>query len=156
MDFSLHPVNGDSCIDWFPPVEPSLHSKFYLSIMVSNPFITPPSSVCQYFVESFCINFLLLLMFWFGFGICLFVCFLGPHLQHMEIPRLGVKSELLQLLAYAPATASLTACSYTAAHGNTRSLTYWAKPGIKPTSSGILVVFLTCWATAETPCIDAY
>ena len=24
----------------------------------------------------------------------LFVCFLGLHLQHMEVPRLGVKSEL--------------------------------------------------------------
>ena len=30
--------------------------------------------------------------------------FLGPHLWHMEVPRLGVKSEL-QLLAYARATA---------------------------------------------------
>ena len=30
--------------------------------------------------------------------------FLGPHLQHMEVPRLEVKSEL-QLLAYATATA---------------------------------------------------
>ena len=33
-----------------------------------------------------------------------FVCFLGPHLWHMEVPRLGVKSEL-QLLAYTTATA---------------------------------------------------
>ena len=33
----------------------------------------------------------------------LFLCFLGPHLQHMEVPRLGVKSEL-QLLAYTTAT----------------------------------------------------
>ena len=29
--------------------------------------------------------------------------FLGPHLQHMEVPRLGVKLEL-QLLTYATAT----------------------------------------------------
>ena len=29
-------------------------------------------------------------------------CFLGPHLQHMEVPRLGVKLEL-QLPAYATA-----------------------------------------------------
>ena len=39
---------------------------------------------------------------------CLFVClsfvFLGPHLRHMEVPRLGVQSEL-QLLATATATA---------------------------------------------------
>ena len=32
-----------------------------------------------------------------------FVCFLGPHLQHMEVPRLWVELEL-QLLAYATAT----------------------------------------------------
>ena len=33
-----------------------------------------------------------------------FFCFLGPHLQHMEVPRLGVESEL-QLPAYTTATA---------------------------------------------------
>ena len=33
-----------------------------------------------------------------------FLFFKGPHLQHMEVPRLGVKSEL-QLLSYATATA---------------------------------------------------
>ena len=32
--------------------------------------------------------------------VCLFVCFLGPHPRHMEVPRLGLESEL-QLLAYA-------------------------------------------------------
>ena len=39
---------------------------------------------------------------------CLFIylfCFLGSHLRHMEIPRLGVQSEL-QLLAYASAIAT--------------------------------------------------
>ena len=39
--------------------------------------------------------------FWF----CLFVCFARLHLQHMEIPRLGAKSEL-QLLVYTTATAT--------------------------------------------------
>ena len=33
-----------------------------------------------------------------------FLSFLGPHLQHMEIPRLGIEIEL-QLTAYATATA---------------------------------------------------
>ena len=33
------------------------------------------------------------------------VFFLGPHLRHMEVPRLGVESEL-QLPAYATATAT--------------------------------------------------
>jgi len=35
----------------------------------------------------------------------LFFCFLGPHLWHIEVPRLGVQSEL-QLLAYTTATAT--------------------------------------------------
>ena len=37
------------------------------------------------------------------FKSCFFVFYLGPHLQHMEVPRLGVKSEL-QLLPYTMAT----------------------------------------------------
>ena len=40
----------------------------------------------------------------FCFSFSFFFFFLGPHPWHMEVPRLGVKSEL-QLLAYAPATA---------------------------------------------------
>ena len=46
-----------------------------------------------------CFSFLSRNIFFF------FFVFLGPHLQHMEIPRLGVKLEL-QLLAYATATAT--------------------------------------------------
>ena len=37
--------------------------------------------------------------------VCLFVCFLGLHPQHMEVPSLGVKSEL-QLPANATVTAT--------------------------------------------------
>ena len=40
---------------------------------------------------------------WLGF---FFFSFVGPRLCHMEVPRLGVKSEL-QLSTYAPATATL-------------------------------------------------
>ena len=36
--------------------------------------------------------------------VCLFALFF-PHLRHMEVPRLGVKSELQQL-AYSTATAT--------------------------------------------------
>ena len=39
-----------------------------------------------------------------GLGFFLF-CLLGPHPRHMEVPRLGVQSEL-QLLAYTTATAT--------------------------------------------------
>ena len=59
-----------------------------------------------------------------------FFFFLGPHQQHMEIAKLGVELEL-QLQAY------------TTALSNTRSLTHWAGPGVKPTSSWILVGFFT-------------
>ena len=41
--------------------------------------------------------------------------------------------------------------TYTAAHGNARSLIHWVRPGIKPASWWILVRFLTCWATMGTP-----
>ena len=39
-------------------------------------------------------------------AIYLFIIFLGPHSRHMEVPRVGVQSEL-QLMAYATATATL-------------------------------------------------
>ena len=58
----------------------------------------------------------------------------------MEVPRLGVKSEL-QLLAYTRATATpepqqrqirAVSVTYTTAHGNAGSLTHWARPGFEP------------------------
>ena len=39
---------------------------------------------------------------------------------------------------------------YTTAHCNTRSLTHWARPGIKPLSSWVLVRFINHWATMGT------
>ena len=47
-----------------------------------------------------CTNQVFPLAFFFFF----FFVFLGPHPQHMEVPRLGVKSEL-KLMAYTAATA---------------------------------------------------
>ena len=54
---------------------------------------------------------------------CLFVFFLGPHPQHMEVPRLGVKSE--PQLRPQPQQCRIWASpsTYTIAHGNARSLT---------------------------------
>ena len=54
---------------------------------------TTPSSLLEKFYSKF-----------FGFC-CLFFCFLGLHLWHMEVPRLGVESEL-QLPVYTTATAT--------------------------------------------------
>ena len=91
--------------------------------------------------KSFFFNLFIFIFYIFAFS--------GSHLQHMEVPRLGVKSEL-QLLAYATATAMPNlSCIYDSC--NLGSLNYWARSGIKPTSSWILVGFLICWVTMGTP-----
>ena len=67
-----------------------------------------------------CPNVPPLLLFLFFFVSFFFFFFLGPHLWHMEVPRLGAKSEI-QLPAYATATAkcnSAVSVTYTTAHGN--------------------------------------
>ena len=75
-----------------------------------------------------------------------FFFFLGPHLQHMEVPWLEVKSEL-QLPDYGTATAMPRSETYLwdmlqlAAMPD--SLTHWVKPGIEPLSWWVLVVFVT-------------
>ena len=53
---------------------------------------THSGSVCMYMCVHVCVYFFLFF-------------FLGPHPWHVEVPRLGVESEL-QLLAYATATAT--------------------------------------------------
>ena len=78
-----------------------------------------------------------------------FFFFLELHMQQMEIAKLGVESAL-QLKAYTTATAYLS-CICNLYHGNDESLTQWARPGIKPTSSFILAMFITRWATMGTP-----
>ena len=87
-----------------------------------------------------------------GFQFHFYIYFLGPHPWHMEVPRLGVKLEL-QLPSYTRATAiphpSLPV-AYATAPGNVESLTHRGRPGIKPTSSWILVRFVTCWDTMGT------
>ena len=74
------------------------------------------------------------LFFLFSF----FLLFRPAPAAYMEVPRLGVRSEL-QLLVYTTAASA----TYTTAHGNTRSLTHWARPGMEPTSSWILVGFIS-------------
>ena len=71
------------------------------------------------------------------------LCLFRAALRHMEVPRLGVKLES-QLPAYAtaPATQDPSHVCDATAHSNTRSLTHWAKPGVTPTSSWILVRFV--------------
>ena len=49
-----------------------------------------------------------------------------------------------------------TSATYTTAHSNTESLTHWAKPGIEPTSSWILVGFVTSEPWQELPLITLF
>jgi len=44
-----------------------------------------------------------------------------------------------------------TSATYTTAHGNTGSLTHWARPWIEPATSWFLVGFANHWATTGTP-----
>ena len=60
------------------------------------------------------------------FNVFIIFFFLGPHLQHMEVPGQGIESEL-QLQAYATGTAMpdpSASATYTAACGSAGSLTH--------------------------------
>ena len=77
--------------------------------------------------------------FFFFFG------FLGPHLQCMEVPRLGVESEL-QLPAYTTATAILDLSRVCDLHHSSwqhQILNPLRRPGIEPVSSRTQVRFVT-------------
>ena len=86
---------------------------------------------------------------------CLFVCFflffLGPHPRHMEVPRLGVESEL-QLPSYATATAPCDPSCICDLHQSSQQCQILNPlrikgPGIKPAPSWILVGFFTAERT---------
>ena len=75
----------------------------------------------------------------------LFIYILGPHLQHMEVPMLGVQSDL-QLPAYT------RACS------NPGSLTYGLRPGIEPERSRTLywVLYLLSHTGNSLPSLNLF
>ena len=61
-----------------------------------------------------------------------FFSFVWPHLRHMEVPGLGVESEL----QIRPPMPQPQQCQiYAAACGNAKSSTHRARPGIEPASS---------------------
>ena len=101
-------------------------------------------------LKSYSIFFLQNLSFFF---FCLFV-FLGPHLQHMEVPRLrGSNWSCSCWPMPEPQQRGIRAASatYTPAHSNTGSLTHWARPGIESATSRFLVGFVDHWAMTGTP-----
>ena len=75
----------------------------------------------------------------------LIFCFLGPHLWHMEVSRLGVEWELQPQPMPQPQQQGIwaTSATYTSAHSNAGSLTHWARPGMESASSWILVGFVS-------------
>ena len=85
----------------------------------------------------------------------LFFClFLGPY-PWMEVPRLGVEWELWPQPQQCQIRAS--SVTYTTTHGgNARSLTHWARLGIEPTSSWLLVTFVSSEPWWELPGIVCF
>ena len=72
----------------------------------------------------------------------------------MKIPRLGFQLELQLPASTRDAATQDLSCIYDLLHSswNTRSLTHWARPGIEPTSSEILVSSLTAEPWQKIPC----
>ena len=60
---------------------------------------------------------------------------------------IGVRAASLRLGSAGQATS----VTYTTAHGNTRSVTHWARPGVEPVSSWILVVLISTVPQWELP-----
>ena len=84
-------------------------------------------------------SFIHFFLFFFNF------CFLGPHLWHTEVPRLGVESQL-QLLAYTTAIATPDPSLVFNLHQGSQQRQIpnpLRKARIKPASSWILVRFIT-------------
>ena len=83
----------------------------------------------------------------------IFIFFLGPHPQHMEVSRLGVKLEP-QLLAYTIATATPDlrhTCDLHHSSWQDWILNPLSESRDEPASSWTLVGFLICWGTTATP-----
>ena len=82
-------------------------------------------------------------------------CFLGPYLWHVEIPKLGVKSEL-QLLAYTTATEMQDLSCVCHVHHSSwqrQILNPLSRTGIEPASSWVLIRFITAvlqWELLES------
>ena len=85
--------------------------------------------------------------------IIIIICFLGPHPQHMEVPRLGVEWEL-QVPAYATATEipdPSCVCDLHHSSWQCQTLIHWARPGFEPATSWFLVGFTSTVPEWEHP-----
>ena len=103
----LRPLHQPACLSpqgknaWLPTFtqrcRPMLCIGFLLPHPQSSEYPTGPQAMPPYMCT--------LIFSLHIFGFYLFIVFLGPHPWHMEVPRLGVESEL-QLPAYTAATAT--------------------------------------------------
>ena len=128
------PVSSLASTLWHKSWAHALLCPYTPSTCVSCPLWT----LCFPIHSFFCLNFF-------------FFFFLRAHSQHMEVSRLGVKSEL-QLLAYTTAMQHqiwAISATYTTAHSNAGFLTCWARARIKPACSWILVRFTTAEPQGE-------
>ena len=88
-----------------------------------------------------------------------FICFLGPHLWYMEIPRLGVELKL-ELPAYATATATwYLSCVCYLNHSLWKCQippTHWARPGVEHASfmDSSWICFLGATMGTPEPCLS--
>ena len=83
---------------------------------------------------------------------------LGPHVQHMEVPRLGVEL-VLQLLAYATATATWDPSSICDLHHSSQQPQI-LNPLSKARDPTLILMDISqvcyCWATEGTPILSFF
>ena len=84
--------------------------------------------------------------------ILFYFVFLGSHLQHLEVPRLGVKSEL-ELLTYTTATATLDPGCVCDLHHSSRHLNPLSKARDRTCVLLGASQICFCRATMGTPAI---
>ena len=92
-------------------------------------------------------------LFWFSFCFvfCLFRASAMAYGVSQARGRIGARATNLHHSHSNVGSQPCLCPTYTTAHGNVRSLSHWAKPGIKPASSWIPVKCLTHWSTTGIP-----
>ena len=85
-----------------------------------------------------------------------FFLFLGLHLHPWKFPGQGSYWNCTCQPTPQQHRIQAVSVTCTAPHGNTRSLNHWVRPRIKPTSTWVLVGFITCQATMETPSMNIF
>ena len=107
--------------------------------------------VCSlYLWICFCFVFVHLLCFLF-FIFCFFRAATTAYGSSQARGRIGAVAAGLCMPQPQECGIRALSSTYTTAHSNAGSLTHWARTGIEPTSSWILVQFVNHWATEGTP-----